>query len=86
MSDRDKLKEKIARAISREDGIMAGEASDFAEWHWEESLDHADAALSAIEAEGYVIRPGTDDVCQASPGIKGETVSREGALQSDNGE
>jgi hypothetical protein len=24
---------------------------------------------------------GTDDLCQASPGIKGETVSREGALQ-----
>jgi len=53
--DRDKLKEKIARAISREDGIMAGEASDFAEWHWEESLDHAEAALTAIESAGFVI-------------------------------
>jgi len=57
MSDMDKLKEKIARAISREDGLMAGESSDFEEWHWEESLDHAAAALTAIESAGFVLMP-----------------------------
>jgi hypothetical protein len=49
----DKLIEAIARAISTEDGIQAGEASDFAEWHWEDTVDHAKAALAAIEAAGF---------------------------------
>jgi hypothetical protein len=52
---REELKEKIARAISREDGIQAGEASDFETWHWEESLDHAEAVLNAIKNAGLVI-------------------------------
>jgi hypothetical protein len=55
--NRDELKEKLARAISREDGFQAGESSDFESWHWEESLPHAEACLSAIEQSGCTICP-----------------------------
>jgi hypothetical protein len=54
---RDELIKVIARAISTQDGIQAGEASDFADWHWEDTVDHAKAALSAIEAAGFIIVP-----------------------------
>jgi len=50
---RDDLIKQIAFAISKREGIDAGEASDFADWHWEESIDAANAALSAIETAGF---------------------------------
>jgi hypothetical protein len=53
----DKLIEAIARAIATQDGIQAGEASDFAEWHWEDTVDHAKAALAAIEEAGFAVVP-----------------------------
>jgi hypothetical protein len=79
----DELDEKIARAISREDGLMAGEASDFAEWHWEESLDHAKAARAAIESAGFVLMPkdqilrkmSKDEFSELMAGIKFKEMS-----------
>lgn len=39
--------ERMARAIARVEGQVIGEAPDFAEWHWEDFIDHAKAALEA---------------------------------------
>ena len=40
--------EMMAYAISRQQGFEAQERSDFADWHWEESIDEARAALRAL--------------------------------------
>ena len=40
--------EKIAREIARHEGLVAGEAADFAEWHWEEFVDHARGILGVM--------------------------------------
>jgi hypothetical protein len=51
MSDRDELKLKIRDAIWNLD------SQSLKTGHWEDPLTYAEAALSAIEAEGYVIMP-----------------------------
>lgn len=40
--------ERVARAIALQEGVIAGETSDFADWHWEEFIDHARDVLAAI--------------------------------------
>jgi hypothetical protein len=40
--------ERVARLISEADRTEAGEAPDFADWHWEERADLARAILRAI--------------------------------------
>lgn len=40
--------EQVAKAIARVEGQVIGEAFDFAEWHWEEFIDHAKAAIAAM--------------------------------------
>ncbi len=42
--------EKVARAMAQADGLQIGEASDFAEWHWEEYVEPAKAAIRALAA------------------------------------
>jgi hypothetical protein len=40
--------ERLARAMSEVDRAEAGEAADFADWHWEEHREHAIAVLDAL--------------------------------------
>ena len=40
--------ERIARALSEIDRIEADEAPDFADWHWEENVERAKAAIEAM--------------------------------------
>jgi hypothetical protein len=40
--------ERLARAMSEVDRAEAGEAADFADWHWEEHRQHAAAVLEVL--------------------------------------
>lgn len=46
--------EIVARAIARREGLLAHEAADFAEWHWQEFEDHATDVLVNLDAAGFL--------------------------------
>jgi hypothetical protein len=47
---------RMCLAMARIEGERGGEASDFADWHWEEYEDQARAALSAMRAPTSAMR------------------------------
>lgn len=54
--------ERIARLISEQDRIEAGEASDFVDWHWEERAELAAEILRTM-------REPTDEMIRACSAI-----------------
>ena len=84
-----KMIERVARLISEADGELAGEADDFADWHWEERTELAQQIIHSlleptsamIEDGALIIKSNTD--APAIVGARG--VFRAMLLQAELG-
>ena len=69
--------ERVAKAISREQGLEVGEAPDWADWHWEECADLAKAAIAAMA------EPTPEMKERGSPYMQKSTLGEEGMAYAD---
>lgn len=89
--DKMNMIERVARALAQEEGARAHEVADFAEWHWEEFIDHARAVITAIREptramidKGYLQMPVENRFWQHDGMMHAEALARKDCVPPEN--